>query len=219
MVSLPNIKIQSRALKYGYSNARVRGMKGLLLKAGFLDELIRVRSTDAMVELLQRTGYKEDLVSLSLRHKGSSLVELASSKNFNRVAKKIKVMAPRDDQHFIEAMLRRWDILNLKTLLNGLRLGRSYDSIKPYLFAVGSMDESDLERIGKAQDILSELRKTDFGRELLYQGKITAKMRDYFKTALKNPDSFTQLQAILDGYSYIFIDKITYIISPLKYSN
>ncbi|MBS3068651.1 hypothetical protein J4450_08145 [Candidatus Micrarchaeota archaeon] len=61
-MKLPNI--ESRALKYGYSNARVRGMKGLLLKPAFLDELIKVRSIDAMVELLQ-SYYKERIIKKS----------------------------------------------------------------------------------------------------------------------------------------------------------
>ena len=62
------------SLKYGYSNARVKGMKGLLFKRDFLDELIKVGSVDSMIELLQRTHYKEELVALSVRYSGSELV-------------------------------------------------------------------------------------------------------------------------------------------------
>ena len=73
---------ENKALKYGYSNARVRGMKGLLLSSNYLDELIKVPTIPEMAELLQRTHYKEHIAALSLKHSGSSLIELAAGRHF-----------------------------------------------------------------------------------------------------------------------------------------
>ena len=75
-------KLESRAQRYGYSNARVKAMKGLLLKSSILDEMIRVGTVEAMVELLQRTGYKNDLAG-TVSYGGSSLIESGASKNFS----------------------------------------------------------------------------------------------------------------------------------------
>jgi len=55
-ITLP--RIESKALKYGYSSARVKAMKGLLIKQTTLEEMIKVGSVEGMVEILQRTGYK-----------------------------------------------------------------------------------------------------------------------------------------------------------------
>ena len=184
-------------------------MKGLLLKPAFLDELIKVRSIDAMVELLQRTHYKEELVSLSLKHKGSLLVELAAGIHFAKIVDKIRAFSPRSDRSAVIGLLKRWDLLNLKTLLNGLRSGKNYDAIKPYLIPVGSLSEHDFERIAKAQDLLAELKKTDLGRELLSQSTalFSKQMFSAFNNALRDMDSFMQLQTILDAYIYLLIDK------------
>ncbi len=54
---LPLPKFESRSLKYGYSNARARAMRGILLSPSALDELIKVKTLNGMVELLQRTRY------------------------------------------------------------------------------------------------------------------------------------------------------------------
>lgn len=124
---------ESRALKYGYANARVRGMRGLLLKDAFLDELMRVGTIDGMVELLQRTPYRDDLLALALQYKGSYLIELAARRHFVKIVEKIKKLAPKSDLPVIVNLLRRWDFLNVKTILDAKRVGTSFDEIKQYI--------------------------------------------------------------------------------------
>jgi V/A-type H+-transporting ATPase subunit C len=208
-ISIP--RLESRALKYGYSNARVSGMKGLLLKASEIDELLKVKSIEAVIELLQRTHYKEDLVSLSLLYRGSTLIELAAGKHFARVAKKIVKITPKSDRKSVEAMLKRWDLLNLKTIVTAKRLGKKYEEIKAYLVPVGTLGENDFERLAKADEraIFDEIQRTDFGKEMLSQSTafLTAEMMKTFKDALRNMDSFMQLQTLLDAYMYVYIDR------------
>lgn len=208
-MSIPTI--ESRALKYGYSNARVKGMKGLLLKQSELDELLKVKSIDAVVELLERTHYKEDLVSLSLLYRGSTLVELAAGKHFARIARKIIKITPKNDRRYVEALLKRWDLLNLKTIITAKRLGKKFEDIKSYLVPVGNLSESDFERLAKADEraIFDEIQRTDFGKEMLSQSTslLTVEMMKTFKDALKSMDSFMQLQTLLDAYMYVYIDR------------
>lgn len=208
-MKLPDIRLESRALRYGYANARVKGMKGLLLKPAFLDELTHVRTLDAMVELLQRTHYKDYLIQLSLRHRGSLLIELASGRHFSAMVRKVKSLAPKEDRHIIESLLRRWDLLNLKTLINGLRVGRKFEEMQPYIIPVGSLSQNDLEKVAKAQDLFAEIKKTDFGKELLSQPTVlfSRQMIDSFNDALRHTDSFLQLQTILDASLYIMIER------------
>ena len=212
MVKLPGISIENRAMKYGYANARVKGMKGLLLNPAFLEELINVRTIDAMVELLQRTHYKEELVKLSLNYSGSALVEIGTAMQFTKIVKKVRILAPKDETAVIDGLLRRWDLLNLKTIINARRSGKKFDSIKPYIFEVGSITKEELEKIASADEneVFMEIKKTDFGREMFSQSTafFTTPAWNAFNAAVRNADNFLQIQTILDSYFYLLMDKV-----------
>lgn len=204
-------KIQSRALKYGYANSRVKAMKGLLLDSGNYDELIRVKTVDAMIELLQRTSYKGDFVGESGARTGSQIVEIASAKNFSKTVKKITRFTPASDVPAVSALLRKWDILNMKTLIHAKMAGLSYKDVKPYLFDVGGLPESDAETIMKAEgeELFNEIKKTQLGKEMLSvsTAAFSKHMRDVFNNALKGMNTFVQAESVIDAYSYLFMDK------------
>ena len=204
-------KLESRGLKYGYSNARVKAMKGLLLRGSFLDEMIRVSSIDAMLELLQRTGYKADLSGASVDYSGSALIEIAASKNFSRTVRKLLKITPKSDRKAVEALLIRWDLLNLKTLVHAKRIGKAYDEVRPYLFDVGGLHEDDFRRIMKADEsnIMRELRRTELGQKMLSigTGQLNRQMKEKFTSALRSLDTFLQMETIIDAYIYLFMDQ------------
>ncbi|HSB46985.1 MAG TPA: V-type ATPase subunit [Candidatus Bilamarchaeum sp.] len=189
-------KLESRSLKYGYSNARVRAMKGLLLKPAFLDEMIRVKTVEGMVELLQRSGYKADLAAASMNYGGSELIETASSKNFAATVRKLVKIAPKSDRAILKALLVRWDLLNLKAVLNARRLKKGFDEIRTALYDVGGLDEDDMKRILKAEDseLVRQIRKTELGRKVLPSGKLS-------QQALAN------IEGLMDTNVYFMLDK------------
>jgi V/A-type H+-transporting ATPase subunit C len=194
-----------RAMKYGYSNARVRAMKGLILKQAFLDELIRVNSVEAMAELLQRTGYKNDLTAASQTNSGSRLIELAASRNFSRTVKRLINVAPQSDRNGVRAMMMRWDLMNLKTLLHARRLKRGYDEMKPYLFEVGGLSDEDFRNILKVDDsnLVRELKATKLGRTMLSSGSALGKeMRSGAKA-----DASMRLEGAIDTQVYVLMDR------------
>jgi V/A-type H+/Na+-transporting ATPase subunit C len=205
-------RIESRALKYGYSNARVKAMKGLLLRGGSMDEMVRVQSIEGMVELLQRTGYKQDLADASVTYGGSALIEAAASRNFSRTAKKLIRITPQSDRKALEALLIRWDLLNLKTLMHAKRIKRTYDEVRPYLFEIGGLREEDFKRIMKADEgsLMRELRRTDIGQKMLSigTGQLSRQMKDKFTNALRSLDTFLQMETIIDAYIYLFMDQV-----------
>jgi V/A-type H+-transporting ATPase subunit C len=204
-------KPQSRALKYGYSNARVKAMKGLLLKQSMLEELIKLGSIEAMIEVLQRTTYRNDLAEAAVYYKGSDIIEMAASLNFARVVRKLLGVAPKDDKPIIEALLVKWDLLNLKTMMHAKMLGRNYDDIKHHLFCVGGLTEEDFKRIMKAdeREILRVLRRTKLGEQMLSTSTehFSHAMWETFRKAMRNLDTFTQTETIIDAYSYMLMDK------------
>jgi V/A-type H+-transporting ATPase subunit C len=206
-----NPKLESRALKYGFSNARVKAMKGLLLSQAALDELIKVSTIDAMVELLQRTDYRSDLLAKSIDYSNSELIELAAGSNFVRMVTKLKSFTPKSDIPAVKALLRKWDLLNLKTIVNAKQLGKTYSEIKPFVFPAGDLSEKDFEEIANAEPeaIFNEIRKTQLGSEMLSTSTalFSKHMWDTFRNALKNLNTFRQVETILDAYTYLFMDK------------
>lgn len=207
-IKLP--KVESRALKYGYANSRVKAMKGLLLDSGLYDEMIRVKTTDAMIELLQRTSYKGDFLG-EAGTTGSNTVEIASARNFSKTISKIVKFTPDSDKPAVNALLRKWEILNMKTLIHAKQNGLTYREVKPYLFNIGGLPEEDAERIMKAEgdELFNELKKTQLGKEMLSvsTAHFSKNMRDIFNNALKNMNTFLQAESIIDAYAYMFMDK------------
>jgi V/A-type H+-transporting ATPase subunit C len=185
-------KLESRALKYGYSNARVKAMKGLLLKQAYLEELIRVKSVEGMVELLQRSSYKSDLAAASVSYGGSSLIETASSKNFAATVKKLVKIAPNSDKPTLRALLVRWDLLNLKAILNARRLKKGFDDVRQVLYDVGGLSEDEFRRILRADDsdLVRQIRKTGLGEKIIPPGKLGQ-----------------ELESVLDTNVYMMLDK------------
>jgi len=202
-------KLESKALKYGYSNARIKVMKALLLDPNTLEEMIRVRTVDGMAELLQRSTYKDDFGGGG--YTGSQIIEIASARNFSRTVRKIMKLAPKEDLPAVKALLRKWDILNMKTLIHAKMQGVSYKDIKPYLFSVGGLPEDECEQIMKAEgdELFNELKKTELGKEMLSvsTAAFSKNMRTIFNNALKNMNTFVQLESIMDAYTYLFMDK------------
>ncbi|MEW6721693.1 MAG: V-type ATPase subunit [Candidatus Micrarchaeota archaeon] len=204
-------KVENRALKYGYSNARVRAMRGLLLRTSALDELIRVGTIEGMVELLQRTGYKNDLSGAGISYAGSALIETAASRNFSRTVRKLIRITPESDRMALKALLIRWDLLNIKTMMHAKRIGRSYEEVRPHLFEVGGLSEDDFRRIMKADpgNLLKELRRTELGRKMLSMsaGKLNRQMKESFSNAFRSLDTFMQMESVTDAYMFIFMDE------------
>ena len=88
--------LAARALTFGYSNSRVKSMKQGLLGGRELPAIAEAKSIDEVYGLLERTQYRQDLVSSSLKEKTlADQIELACTKNFSRSLAKISEIAPK----------------------------------------------------------------------------------------------------------------------------
>ncbi len=198
-------KFESRALKYGYSNARIKGMKGQLLSSASLNDLVRLATVDSMVEMLSRSGYKNELAQVSLELSGSRLVEVAASRNFARVVAKVIKLTPEADRPVVRALLLKWDLMNLKTLMAARKLSQDFDSVRSNLFSVGGMSEDEFRRILKTddRDLIREVKKTDLGK-LMFADKA---MHSVFSAAFRGTKTFFENEAEVDANSYLLVDK------------
>jgi V/A-type H+-transporting ATPase subunit C len=204
----------TRPLRYGYSNARVSGMKGYLLKPEFYEELINTGSIDGMVELLQRTYYKEYLASFSMTYKGSELIELASGKHFGEMAMKIKKVSPKSDAEVVEVFLKRWELTNYKTVFSGRMIGKSWKEIEPYIIPIGKIDE--YRKVGESSDAYSAFKTTSLGKEIfgLEIGKLGKEKESIVAEAAKKGDVLLQVFVLMDLYYYRYVQEIASKMLP-----
>ncbi len=206
----------NKPLKYGYSNARVSGMKGYLIKPEFYDELVNASTVDGVIELLQRTYYKEHLVSLSITYKGSELIELASGKHFGEIAGKIKKVSPKSDAEVVEVFLKRWELTNYKTVFSGRMTGKSWKEIEPYIIPVGRIGE--YRKVGESSDAYSAFKTTSIGKEIfaLGMGKLGKEKEKIVSEAVKKGDVLLQVFVLMDLYYYRYVQEIASKMLPAE---
>lgn len=139
-----NISIKTRAMKYGYSNARISGMLGLLLTKNDYAELIRMGNIAGMLEFLQRTSYKEDLKGLPPDNPES--INIATTRHFSRIVKKVLSFTPNDDLPALHALTKKWAYLNMKIIIDAKKAGLSFSSIRAHLLDLPYLSVFDLEK-------------------------------------------------------------------------
>lgn len=196
-------RLSFRPLVYGYANARVHGLYSRLLDADELKALLAAPSFDAMVEVLERTPYKEELVALSLRFKGDELIELAVSRRFASFAAQLLKVCPAADRPTLQALLGRWDAHNLKVVFLARRQKEPFEKIAPYLVLAGSLKESELQEIYSAPDaeeILHLLRLAMSGDAAGAMSSSSLGEAERFRKLVLAADKAPSLQPLMDEF-------------------
>ena len=197
-------KLSFKPLVYGYANARVHGLYSRLLDADELKALLAAPSFDAMVEVLERTPYKDELVALSLRFRGDELIELAVSRRFARFAAQLLKVCPASDRPTLQALLGRWDAHNLKVVLLARRQKEPFEKVAPYLVLAGSLRESELQEIYSAPDaeeILHLLRLAMGGEGASGAMSVsTPGEAERFRKLVLQADKAPSLQPLMDEF-------------------
>ncbi len=198
-----------RPLVYGYSNARVHGLYSRFLTPDQLHSLMAAPAPEAMVELLERTSYREDLVALSLHFKGDDLIELAVSRHFARFSRLLLSFSPAEARPVLTALLGRWDAHNLKVVLLARRQKKTFEQILPYLVLAGSISESALRAAHTAKDgeeVLHILRTSPAGRAVMEGQSGDPHAAERLRRLILSLDSAETLQPLLDElYRLIYL--------------
>ncbi|MHC1602895.1 MAG: ATP synthase A1 subunit C [Methermicoccaceae archaeon] len=142
-----------RVLTYAYSNARIRAMKPDLLTEDVLLNLIHVKSTHEMITFLDGTVYKPYLAELSVERSGVDLIELALSRQFAATARKVRSFTPRVSKKTVNALLEKWDVQNLRTVLQAKRVGKDFKDIETYLVFAGTLSKDDVKKLMDTKDV------------------------------------------------------------------
>ena len=165
--------------RFAYANARVKAMKARLLSKQVMEQFMKAESVMDILGMLDRTPYKQDLSEPALHYAGAELIEFALGRHMARQARKVLSIIPQDAVGTIAAILEKWDIYNLKTILLGKHLGHTQEKIASLLVPAGSLTPAELKRLNEQKDV-EELTRF-VGRT--YYGKVLVPLlEDYKKT-------------------------------------
>jgi len=117
---------------YAYSNTRVKGMKTRLLKKEDYSGLLRCKKVTDVVSLLEHTVYRKEISSIE-DHKVST-VERALLEHLVNSLKKLKELAPGDVDDIFDALRFKYEVGNIKTILNAKISGMDVEDIRSYIF-------------------------------------------------------------------------------------
>ncbi len=146
---------------YAYATARVKSKKAQLLTKDNYPKLMMM-DLNEIGRFMGETEYKTEMSELGSKYSGVNLIELGTSMNQARVYRNIISFCNGDLKDIISAYLRRWDYLNIKTILRGKFSNASLDEIQEDLVPAGNLSEEyllSLVGMDGPKEILEAVRK------------------------------------------------------------
>jgi V/A-type H+-transporting ATPase subunit C len=200
-------------MDYGYINARMRGMKSRLLSHRALDDLILKPDLESLIQDLENTPYREDIIDAKGRSSGVLLIEIALRENFIRTFRKIQDIARNEGEakRYIAIFLHRWDVQNIKTILRGKNIHATAEEILDCLVPAGELDEATLKELLKQPDVKAVI-------DLLatWQIRYAKPLTEHFPEFMKTKD-LAVLECELDRYYYA--DALAMVKDPTYNNN
>ncbi|MEM4554879.1 MAG: V-type ATPase subunit [Candidatus Anstonellaceae archaeon] len=199
-------RLAFKPLIYGYANARVRAMRTTLLSRRQAEELLRIKTNAGIAEYLSRTPYREDFAGIPPGINDEERIEIAVSKNFARVAQKLLRITPKQAKQLMFALLGRYDVHNIKTILLARKLGKSGQETEMLLLPAGSIRMQELERMMSAKnadELYDAIKNTQFGKKFLASEFSKHLTKAQIQHALQAQEGVLELLlAAIDSYYY-----------------
>ncbi len=149
-----------KALKYpekadlGYMNARVRGMRGGLLKRTDYGPLVKAQSADEVMERLRSTQYAADIEAASTRsEKAEEIISIAVKNSLSNSFSSLWRIAPDGAKPLLKAVFTSWEVFDIKTIMRGIARRVKREEIQDALVPAGDFDAGSLNTLMTAKDI------------------------------------------------------------------
>jgi V/A-type H+/Na+-transporting ATPase subunit C len=183
-----------RGRDYGYSNARIRGMRSRLLPAAFFDRLMQCPDLNATIRTLSETEYGPDLESRLLHGHTFSVVDEALKANMVRTFRKVLKVVHGEALFIVQTVLGRWDLFDIKTIIRGKHMHLPPDEIAESLIAAGEMTPVELNALVHLEDVRSVIDTLRIWG-VPYATALREATPEYFAT-----ESLATLELALDRY-------------------
>ncbi|MDE1855368.1 MAG: V-type ATPase subunit [Candidatus Micrarchaeota archaeon] len=121
------------AMKYAYSSTRVKAMESKLIRKEMFERMLAAKEPGSIAAMLLQTDYRQDVERLGGVKAMSTLIDFVLSKNQGRETSKLITIAPKDQRSLVIAIAGVWDIGNIKTAIEAVSSGKSFESVSRYL--------------------------------------------------------------------------------------
>ena len=186
---------------YGYTNARIRGMRSHLLRRSFFEELMSSKDIGAVIAAIMQTEYGPDLESRILHGRNATQVDEALKDNMTRTFRKVLGYSNPEATKLVNTLLGRWDLFNIKTIIRGKHMNLSDEEIVDSLISVGQLTQIDTDGLVRQPDIRSVV-DTLATWSLPFAVPLREVLLDYEET-----DDMSLLELALDRYYYKWASK------------
>lgn len=143
----------SSSKDYGYSNARIRGMRSRLLDRAYFDELIAAHDVGALIQELSGTEYGPDLEDVLIKGRDAATIDEALKNNLVRTFRKVHGFLNEEAGYVLTTLLGRWDVFNIKTILRGKHMHLANEEIAEGLLPVGYLAQVELDALAMLEDV------------------------------------------------------------------
>jgi len=160
-VVLPNYLIEET--NYSYINTRVRAMESKLFTSDVYIKLLNMEVSQ-IARYLGEFEYKEEIDYLSRDYRGIDLIEHALNDNLANTYNKLLKMSGKKASTYAFAVLKRWDIHNIISILRGIFARVSAKDIEKTLIPIGEIPFAfikSLINLVTYQEVIKKLKKID----------------------------------------------------------
>ncbi len=153
-------------VKYPASYARMRGLKGKLLGKAQLESFLGISDAGAITAALTQTVYGEQLRDAT----DIPWIEHGLKQDLIVSYMKILTFLRGRSGRFVEALLGKFELLNLKSIVRSfVHSPAAESSIEPFIFSLGKYHTIPIEKALEADDLegcVALMNKTPFSRPL-----------------------------------------------------
>lgn len=130
-----------------YANTRLRAMRSRLLTSADYLRLMSAGSTDALVTALGDTVYASDLEAALARYGGLRRFDEVVRRHLVRVFGAMRRFYEDPERQWIELLVDRWDLLNLRAILRGQARFQRSEEILRLVVPVGRLGSAELTEL------------------------------------------------------------------------
>ncbi|MBF4509602.1 MAG: ATP synthase A1 subunit C [Aeromicrobium sp.] len=138
---------------YGYTNARVRGMRSRLLKQAFFDDLMSSADIGAVIQKVLQTEYGPELEDRILHGRTATQVDEALKDNMVGTFRKVMSVSNDEGRRLLTTLLGRWDLFNVKTIIRGIHMHLDHAVITDSLITVGQLSQVDADELARQSTV------------------------------------------------------------------
>ncbi len=152
---------------FSYPNARLRAMGNPYIKKRRLTELLEISGAQEAAQEIIKEGYKlpPNIEKIGLAEAERQL-ELAQVE----FLKKVLASDPQSVRPFLEAVLLKYDAMQIKRALRGKKNGISHEELRKKLIPVKEVNQEIIDNILEAnsvEEVIGAVKPTKFGDTLI----------------------------------------------------